>query len=153
MGTSRTGMLGPLGRRLFAAFALVGVGAVGLVAALAALSVTSQTGALVAGERDRARQEIVAALADAYAAAGSWSAADLSAVRALAQANGARLIVLDTAGAQIATITATPEMEHSPGMGPGQGESPEEQRSRIGPSNPCSLFSGRQIRSSPPLSS
>lgn len=127
-------MLGPLGRRLFAAFALVGVGAVGLVAALAAVSVTSQTGALVSGERDRARQEIVTALADAYAAAGSWSAVDLSAVRALAQANGARLIVLDTAGGQIATITATPETEHPPGTGPGHGESPDEQRSRIGPS-------------------
>ena len=134
MASSRTRMLGPLGRRLFAAFALVGVGAVGLVAALAAVSVTSQTSALVASERDRARQEIVAALADAYTAAGSWSAVDLSAVRALAQVNGARLIVLDTSGGQIATITATPETEHSPGTGPGHGESPEEERGRIGPS-------------------
>lgn len=142
MATSRTRMLGPLGRRLFAAFALVGVGAVGLVAALAAVSVTSQTGALVTSERDRARQEIVAALADAYAAGGSWSAVDLSAVRALAQANGARLIVLDTAGGQIATITATPETEHSPGTGPGHGESPEEQRSRIGPSSSAGHHGG-----------
>ena len=133
MTRSRARMLGPLGRRLFAAFAVVGVGAVGLVAALAVVSVTSQTGALVSGERDRARQEIVTALTDAYAAAGSWSAVDLSAVRALAQANGARLIVLDTAGGQIATITTTPETEHPPGTGPGHGESPEEQRSRIGP--------------------
>ena len=135
MATSRARMLGPLGRRLFAALTLVGVGAVGLVAVLAALSVTSQTDALVAGERDRVRQEIVAALADAYAGAGSWSAIDLSAVRALAQADGVRLIVLDTAGGQVATITATPETGHSPGMGPQHSERPDEQRGRVGPSS------------------
>ena len=134
MATSGARVLGPLGRRLFAALALVGVGAVGLVAVLAALSVTNQTDALVAGERDRARQELVAALADAYAAAGSWSAADLSAVRALAQAGGVRLIVLDTSGGRVATITATPETEHSRGTEPGHGESPQEQRGHIGPS-------------------
>ena len=103
-------MLGPLGRRLFAAFALVGVGAVGLLSALAAYSVTSHTGALVSEQRDQARGQIVASLADAYAGAGSWAEADLSAARALAQADGATLVVLDTSGGQVATISPSPMM-------------------------------------------
>jgi two-component system sensor histidine kinase BaeS len=112
-------MLGPLGRRLFAAFALVGIGAVGLLAGLAVYSVTSHTGALVTEQRDQARGQIVASLADAYARAGSWSKADLSGARALAQADGATLVILDTSGGQVATISPSPMMDHH--MGTTQG--------------------------------
>lgn len=116
-----------MGRRLFAAFALVGIGAVAVVAVLAMFSVTRQTDSLVASQRAKARDEIVAALADAYAAAGSWAAADLTAVRALAQASAANLILLDTSGGAVATITASPEPEHGPGPGPhSTGSSPGE---------------------------
>lgn len=115
MTRSGARLFGPVGRRLFAAFALVGIGAVSVVAVLAVLSVTRQTDSLVASQRAQARREIAAALADAYAVAGSWSRADLTAVHALAQASGANLIVLDTSGGAIATITASPETEHGPG--------------------------------------
>jgi two-component system sensor histidine kinase BaeS len=116
-------MLGPLGRRLFAAFALVGIGAVGLLAGLAVYSVTSHTGALVNEQRDQARGQIVASLSDAYASAGSWSKADLSAARALAQADGATLVIVDTSGGQVATISPSPMMDHH--MGATQGHDGE----------------------------
>ena len=109
------GVFGPVGRRLFGAFALVGIAAVAVVAALAGFSVTRQTDSLLASQRARASREIVAALADAYAAAGSWSAVDLTAVRALAQAGEASLIVLDTSGGAVTTITASPDTQHGPG--------------------------------------
>ena len=75
MGRPRSRVLGPLGWRLFAAFVLVGIGAVALLAALAVASVHSQTSGLVASQRDQARHDIAAALAGAYARAGSWAGA------------------------------------------------------------------------------
>lgn len=107
MARSGPRLLGPLGWRLFAVFTLVGVGAVALLAVLAVLSVRSQTTGLVASQREQARRDIAAALATAYAQAGSWQKADLTGVDALAQSTGARLIILDTSGTAIATITPT----------------------------------------------
>lgn len=78
MEKSRGRLLGPLGWRLFAAFLLVGIGAVALLAVLAVAAVRSQTTGLVASQRDQARHDIDAALADAYARTGSWTGADLA---------------------------------------------------------------------------
>ena len=77
-------VLGPLEWRLFAAFVLIGIGAVAPLAALAVASVRSQTSGLVTSQRDQARHDIVAALAGAYARAGSWAGADLAGAQALA---------------------------------------------------------------------
>ena len=108
-------LLGPLGWRLFAAFLLVGVGAVALLAALAVASVRSQTSSLVASQRDQARHDIAAALADAYARAGSWTGANLAGAQALAQSTGAQLVILNASGGQVATVTPGHEQDHMPG--------------------------------------
>ncbi|MGE5132389.1 MAG: sensor histidine kinase [Gemmatimonadota bacterium] len=108
-------LLGPLGWRLFAAFTLVGVGAVALLAVLAVLSVRSQTTGLVASQREQARRDIAAALAAAYAKARSWQKADLTGVEALVQSTGARLIILDTSGGRIATISPARQPGHQHG--------------------------------------
>jgi two-component system sensor histidine kinase BaeS len=119
---SRGRLLGPLGWRLFAAFTLVGVGAVVLLALLAVASVRAQTTGLVASQRQQARHDIAAALAEAYARAGSWQKANLAGAVALAQSTGARLIILNTAGGQVATITpAQHEPGHQGGHEPGHG--------------------------------
>jgi two-component system sensor histidine kinase BaeS len=125
MARPGTRLLGPLGWRLFAAFVLVGVGAVALLAMLAVASVRSQTSGLVAAQRDQARHDIAAALAGAYAQAGSWTGADLAGAQALAQSSGAQLIILDVAGGQVATVMPGHEEDHMPGHDatptPGQG--------------------------------
>ena len=108
-------LLGPLGWRLFAAFLLVGVGAVALLALLAVASVRSQTSSLVASQRAQARHDIAAALAGAYARAGSWTGADLAGAQALAQSTGAQLLILNAAGGQVATVTPGHEQDHQPG--------------------------------------
>jgi two-component system sensor histidine kinase BaeS len=104
MATRRRHLLGPLGWRLFAAFTVVGLGAVGLLAVFAARSVQVQTSGLVDSERTQVRSEIVAALVTAYTRAGSWQAADLTPVYALADSTGARLVIMDTSGGQVATV-------------------------------------------------
>ena len=108
-------VLGPLGWRLFAAFLLVGVGAVALLALLAVASVRSQTTGLLASQRDQARHDIAAALAGAYARAGSWTGADLAGAQALAQSTGAQLVILNAAGGQVATVMPGHEQDHTPG--------------------------------------
>jgi two-component system sensor histidine kinase BaeS len=104
MARRRWHLLGPLGWRLFAAFTVVGLGAVGLLAVLAARSVQVQTSGLVDSQRAQVRNEIVAALVIAYTRAGSWQDADLAPVYALTDSTGARLVILDTTGGQVATV-------------------------------------------------
>jgi two-component system sensor histidine kinase BaeS len=117
MARPGTRLLGPLGWRLFAAFTLVGVGAVGLLAALAIASVRGQTSGLLATQRDQARHDIAAALADAYARTGSWATADLTGAQALAESTGARLVILNEAGGQVATVNPGHGQDHQPGQG------------------------------------
>jgi two-component system sensor histidine kinase BaeS len=105
----RAWILGPLGRRLLAAFAVVSLWAVGLVAVLSMRAVQTQTVGLEAGQRDRAEQAIVAALAHAYRAAGSWERADLTTARALAQAAGLQVVVLNAVGGPVARLEPTAE--------------------------------------------
>ena len=94
--------LGPLGRRLLAAFVLVALSSV-VVLTVAALVGTSR--GLEAGE-SQARQDAAAAVAvaaaEAYRDAGGWTGADLRRADALAAAAGARLGVRDAAGGVVA---------------------------------------------------
>ncbi len=115
MPPPREPLLGPLGRRLLAAFVAVAVAAVALVAALSMRSVQTQTQGLEAGDRARAERSIVQALAEAYARAGSWEGADLATVRALAQAAGLQVLVLNATGGPVASLSVTP----TGGSGPG----------------------------------
>jgi two-component system, OmpR family, sensor histidine kinase BaeS len=106
--------LGPLGRRLAVAFVVVAAVALGTVVTLADRTVREQTGSLDHAERARAERRIVRALADAYATAGSWELADLTAARVLAQAAGLHLVVVDAAGAGVATVSPEPDREPEP---------------------------------------
>jgi len=113
-------VLGALGWRLFAAFTVVAVGAVGLLALLATLSVRAQTSDLVTTQQGQVRRELVAGLADAYTATGSWRNVDLAGVQALASSAGATLVVLDATGGPVTTVT------------PHHGTSPEQHGSHDG---------------------
>lgn len=98
MTADRPAGLGPLGRRLLAAFVLVALSSV-VVLTLAALIGTTR--GLSAGE-DAQRQAVAEAVAvsaaDAYIAAGGWAGADLGQSAAMASAAGAGLAVRDATG-------------------------------------------------------
>jgi two-component system sensor histidine kinase BaeS len=130
----RRRLLGPLGWRLFAAFLLVGVGAVALLAALAVASVRGQTSGILASWQDQARHDIAAALAAAYARAGSWAGIDLSGAQALAQSTGAQLVILDKSGGRVATVTPGPGHDHGQGRQPGHDATPAPGRDASRPS-------------------
>jgi two-component system sensor histidine kinase BaeS len=104
-------LLGRLGRRLLGAFVVVTLTAIAVVVLPAVVTIRSQTTDLRSGERERAEREIVAALAEAYAAAGSWTAADLTAARVLARAAGLQVVVLNATGSPVTSLvtpTGTP---------------------------------------------
>jgi two-component system sensor histidine kinase BaeS len=111
--------IGPLGRRLLVAFAAVALVAVGLVAVLSMQAVRTQTTELEAGQRARAERSIVAALAVAYARAGSWEGADLSVARALASAAGLQVVLLDATGEQVSRLEPDPTTVPVPPTGGG----------------------------------
>ena len=94
---------------------MVGIGAVALLAVLVVAAVRSQTTGLVASQRDQARHDIAAALADAYARTGSWTGADLGGAWALAQSTGAQLVILNASGGQVATVMPGHEQDHMSG--------------------------------------
>lgn len=111
--------LGPVGRRLLAAFVAV---ALASVSVLAVIAIAGTVRGISAGEqtsRDEAAQRVSAAVASAYAAAGGWAGADLAAADDLAGAAGARMVVRDSSGQLVQGPGATGGM--GPGMGMGQG--------------------------------
>lgn len=113
--------LGPLGRRLLAAFVLV---ALVSVVVLAGIAIAGTVRGISAGEssaRSAAAQSVAASAASAYAAAGGWSAADLGATDDLAGAAGARLVVRDASGQVVQGPSGVPGQGMGPGMGMGQG--------------------------------
>lgn len=110
----RVWVLGPLGRRFLMAFAVVSLSAVAFVAVLSMRAVQTQTVGLESGQRERAEQAIVAALAHAYRVAGSWQQADLTTARALAQAVGLQVVVLNAVGGPVARLEPTPEPADRP---------------------------------------
>ncbi|WP_458248924.1 sensor histidine kinase [Streptomyces sp. MAI_2237] len=96
--TAGSGGLGPLGRRLFAAFAVVALASVALLTAAAVVGAGRGLSNAHQADRQRTATRVAAAAADAYRAAGGWSTADLSAARSIAAGAGAVLTVRDTEG-------------------------------------------------------
>ncbi len=106
----------PLGRRLFAAFLIVALSSVAVLT-LAALVATDRGLANAhRQERQQAADRTAAAAAVAYARAGNWAGADLSATSATAAAAGARLVVRDADSAMV-----WPGQGAGPGAGVMQG--------------------------------
>ena len=101
--------------RLLPWFTLVALAAVAVFAALTLLSGRSDVQQLVRRQHQALLASSAAAAADAFKAAGAWSAADLRAARAVAVTGGARLEVRDAAG----NVVSTPG--RGLGMGPGGG--------------------------------
>lgn len=106
--------LGPLGRRLLVAFVLVALSSVVVLTIAALVGTARGLAATEAEDRAAAAAATASAASDAYARAGGWQGADLSAADAVAAAAGARLTVLDAAGAPVRTPDGG-------GMGPGMG--------------------------------
>ena len=97
MAESRLG-LGPLGRRLLLAFVLVAMSSV-VVLTIAALIGTSRgISASEDSQRQAAATATAAAVSESYLAASGWVGADLGRAEAIANAAGARLVVLDALG-------------------------------------------------------
>ncbi len=92
------GGLGPLGRRLLAAFAAVAVASIGLVTVAAFVGTSRGLEQATAESRDQVLARVTRAVTDAYVEAGGWDQADLRPAVAIATAAGARLVVVDSAG-------------------------------------------------------
>jgi two-component system, OmpR family, sensor histidine kinase BaeS len=99
--TARRGP-GRLGVRLALAFVGVALAAIAVLAALTLLASRSEVSALVERQREARADEVAAALAEVYEAAGSWAGADLRPAYVLAAADGAVLAVRDADGRIIA---------------------------------------------------
>ncbi len=115
MSVARSG-LGPLGRRMLLAFVLVAVSSVAMLT-VAAL-VGAGRGIEVSQKADRQQATLAAATAaaGAYRQAGGWAGADLSRAGAIAEAAGARLVVLDRSGVSVGGRSGGPSGQ---GKGPG----------------------------------
>lgn len=111
--------LGPLGRRLLAAFVLVALVSVVVLAGIAIAGTVRGISARESTARSDAAQSIAASAASAYAAAGGWSGADLGATDDLAGSAGARLVVRDGSGQLV--LAPSPGQGMGPGIGLGQG--------------------------------
>lgn len=102
--------LGPLGRRLLAAFVLVALSSVIVLTVAALIGTTRGLSAGEDAQRQAVAEAVAVAAADAYTAAGGWPGADLRQAVAMASAAGAGLTVRDTSGQPVAS-----------GMGMGSG--------------------------------
>ncbi|WP_244362306.1 sensor histidine kinase [Streptomyces aquilus] len=123
--------LGPLGRRLFAAFAVVALASVALLTTAALVGTDRGLSSAHQAERQRTADRVAAAAADAYRAAGGWASADLSAARSVATAAGAVLTVRDADDEMISDDAGSgSEDEH--GM-PGSGRGHHGQGAGSGP--------------------
>ncbi|MER6630671.1 HAMP domain-containing sensor histidine kinase [Streptomyces sp. NPDC000987] len=115
----RPGGLGPLGRRLFAAFVVVALASVALLTAAALVGADRGLSSARQADRLETASRVAAAAADAYRAADGWPAADLSAARSLAAGAGAELTVRDADGRAVPGGSGT-------GAGAGHGMSGQE---------------------------
>ncbi len=118
---ARAWTLGPLGRRLFAAFAVVALASVALLA-FAAI-VTANRGIDTARQSDRqsVATRAAAAAGEAYSGANGWTNARLNTAQAIADAAGATLTVQDAAGRTVYSSAVSSMMGGSSmsGMNPG----------------------------------
>lgn len=133
-GGRRSGGLGPLGRRLFAAFAVVALASVALLTAAALVGTDRGLSSAHQADRQRTATRVAAAAADAYRAADGWGSADLAAARSLASGAGAVLTVRDADGDTVSGgsgsgteddhgMPGSGQGHHGQGMGPGPGAS------------------------------
>lgn len=113
--------LGPLGRRLLAAFVIVALSSVAVLTAAALIGTDRGVATAQQEERQQVAERAADTAADAYAAAGGWSGADLGPVVAVATAADARLVVRDSTGAVVSTTM--PMGGHGRGANQGAGHS------------------------------
>lgn len=119
-GVWPSGGLGPLGRRLFAAFAVVALASVALLTAAALIGTDRGLSSAHQADRQRTATRVAAAAADAYRAAGIWTSADLSTARSLASGADAVLTVRDAEDETVSDSSGSgSEDEH--GMSGGRG--------------------------------
>ncbi|MGX1365070.1 two-component system sensor histidine kinase BaeS [Streptomyces canus] len=122
-GVRPSGGLGPLGRRLFAAFAVVALASVALLTVAALVGTDRGLSSARQADRQRTASRVAAAAADAYRTAGGWPTADLSAARSLAVGAGAVLTVRNADDVVVfgdSGSTSGSGDEHGmPGSGPG----------------------------------
>ena len=116
--------LGPLGRRLLAAFVLV---ALSSVIALTAAALVGTSMGLDAGEQAKrvaAGRAVSQEAARAFGVTDSWVGADLARAADIAIAAGATLVVRDTAAAVVYVSSTDTRPGMGMGMGLGQGAGP-----------------------------
>ncbi|WP_078843733.1 cell wall metabolism sensor histidine kinase WalK [Streptomyces albus] len=89
---------GPLGRRLFAAFAVVALASIALLTAAALIGTERGIGTARQADRQRVADRVADAAADAYRRAGGWEGADLGPARTIALGAEAVLTVRDADG-------------------------------------------------------
>ncbi|MEU0650186.1 HAMP domain-containing sensor histidine kinase [Streptomyces umbrinus] len=118
-GVRPSGGLGPLGRRLFAAFAVVALASVALLTVAALVGTDRGLSSAHQADRQRVAGQVAAAAADAYRAADGWSKADLSAARSIATGAGAVLTVRDADDEVISGGAGAEDEPGRSGSGPG----------------------------------
>ncbi|HEX6328766.1 MAG TPA: HAMP domain-containing sensor histidine kinase [Jiangellaceae bacterium] len=119
-GAHRT--LGPLGRRLLAAFVIVALSSVAVLTAAALIGTDRGVATAQQDERQQVAERAADAAADAYAAAGGWSGADLGPVVAVAGAADARLVVRDATGTVVSTTMPMGGRGHGADQGAGHSD-------------------------------
>lgn len=107
---------GPLGRRLFAAFAVVALASIALLTAAALIGTERGIGTARQADRQRVADRVAAAAADAYRRADGWEGADLGSARTIALGAEAVLTVRDADGHMLLSPGG-----HGGGPGTGQG--------------------------------
>lgn len=102
---ARQPLLGPLGRRLAAAFLAVALAAIAVFAILTMVSARSEVSGLTETARRDDLNATAVAAGEAYRQAGSWVDADLSGAAAIAARSQATLTVIDADGQVVAAPT------------------------------------------------
>lgn len=102
---ARQPLLGPLGRRLAAAFLVVAFAAIAVFAVLTMLSARSEVSNLTESSRHDDLNATAIAAGEAYREAGGWENADLAGAAAVAARGQATLTVIDADGEVVAAPT------------------------------------------------
>lgn len=113
--------LGPLGRRLFAAFAVVALSSVALLTAAALVGTDRGISTAQQADRQRVATRAAAAAGKAYRAAGGWQAVDWGPARTIAAGAEAVLTVRDAEAAVVLSTAGSMDGTGMPGMGHGTG--------------------------------
>jgi two-component system sensor histidine kinase BaeS len=122
--------LGPLGRRLFAAFALVALASVALLAAAAIVAANRGISTARQSDRQAVAARVATAAGTAYAAVGGWAGAKLNAAQAIADGGGAGLSIRDANGTVVSSGSGSSMMG---GSTAGMGQSMTDAMTGAGP--------------------